>query len=121
MRVLCRRIESPTTGTDLERSPWLTVGREYVVLEIVAYPGREVLLRVLGDDGAGGPGLWDSRLFTATSESLPGTWAASIDDDGTVRMGPGPWQRDGFWEDYFDGDSAAISDFQAALEAVDGV
>lgn len=119
MRGLCRRIESPTTGGELEDSPWLTIGREYDVLEIVAYPGREVLLRISGDDGAGGPGLWDSRLFATTSASLPTSWVASIDADGTMRMGPGAWHRYGFWEAYFDGDPRAVSDFKAGIQDVD--
>lgn len=120
MKVRCRRIESATTGAEMARSPWLTVGREYVVLEIVAYPEREVLLRLSGDDAAGGPGLWDSRLFGATNERIPVTWAATVDEDGVLRMGPEAWQRDGFWEAYFDGDSAAVGEFRAALKDVDG-
>jgi hypothetical protein len=117
MRVLCRRIESATTGAGLERSPWLTVGREYDVLEIVAQPGREVLFRLLGDDATGGPGLWDSRLFTAASTDLPSHWVASVDGNGIIRIGPEAWQREGFWEAYFDGDPAAVRAFESAVES----
>ncbi len=53
---------SPTTGERLRKSPWLTVGKIYTVLALSAEPGREVLLRLIGDD-EGGPGLFPSELF----------------------------------------------------------
>jgi hypothetical protein len=117
MRVLCNRIASPTTGEDLETSAWLSVGREYDVLEVVAYPEGEVLLRLLGDDPSGGPGLWDSRLFTTKSTAMPADWAATVDDAGALHLGPAKWQRDGFWEAFFDGDPDAIRDYDDVLKA----
>lgn len=117
MKVVCRRIESATTDEAITTNPWLTVGREYDVLEVVAYPGGEILFRLLGDDQAGGPGLWDSRLFMANSTEVPASWVASVDDEGAVRLGPEAWQRDGFWEAYFDGEPAAVDDFRTAMQA----
>ena len=67
MKVVCRRVVSATTGEELERSPWLTIGREYSVLEIVASPDGGVSLRLVGDPPSlrfGTHGC--SKLSTAT-------------------------------------------------------
>jgi hypothetical protein len=119
MRVVCCRVVSPTTGEEMGGSPWLTVGREYAVLEITAYPGREILFRILGDDAQSGPGVWDSRLFRSVSTGLPATWTAAVDEEGVLTIGPEKWRRDGFWEAYFDRDEQAVQDFEDALE--DGI
>ncbi len=118
MKVVCERIESPTTGEVLTTSTWLTVGREYDVLEIVAHPGSEVLLRLLGDDSSGGPGLWDSRLFRTSSRTIPASWAVHVNEAGEVHVGPETWQRSGFWEAFYDGDPQANRDYDDALEAL---
>ena|SRR3712207_4029823 len=118
MRVVCQRIVSPTTGEKLRSSPWLTVGHEYLVLEVVADPAGEVRFRLLGDDETGGPGVWDARLFTIASGRVPAVWTATLDDRGVLTLGPTGWQREGFWEDYFDRDSAAVADFEEAKRAL---
>jgi hypothetical protein len=118
MRVVCDRIVSPTTGESLTTSPWLTVGREYEVLEVVAYPEGEIQFRLLGDDAGGGPGVWDSRLFHTSSGDVPADWVATIDERGVLRLGPAAWQREGFWEAFFDDDPAAIHDYDDALKKI---
>jgi hypothetical protein len=107
MRVICTATAGATTGEPVSTSPWLTVGREYVVLEIVARPGRDVLFRVATDQ-SGSPGLWDSRLFRTVATDMPASWSAALDDNGVVTIGPESWQRVGFWEAYFDGDPEAV-------------
>lgn len=118
MKVVCRRLASGLTGEPAETSPWLTVGREYDVLEIEAYPEREILLRILDDGEAGGPGVWDSRLFEVVSGALPSTWTVALGDGGALIIGPAAWRREGFWEDYFDRDPDAVSLFDDALRAM---
>lgn len=118
MRVVCRKIVSATTGEEVRTSPWLTVGREYVVLEMVAEPGGVVELRLLGDESEGGPGLWDARLFTVSSPAPSSAWTVAIHGDGAVRIGPAAWRRPGFWEAFFDGDRDAVAEFEEATEAM---
>jgi hypothetical protein len=88
-------------------SPWLTVGREYDVLEILADPGQRVLLRVETDE-SGSPGLWGAGLFRTVSAQIPPSWSADIQDDGSVMLGAEGWRRPGFWERYYDGDPSAV-------------
>ena len=117
MSVRCNRIVSPTTGEEMATSPWLTVGREYDVLEVVSEPGREVLLRVVTDESAS-PGLWDSRLFTTVETHIPRTWSVVVHADGSVTLGPTAWRSPGFWESYFDGDSEAVREYELVVETL---
>ena len=114
MKLRCTRIVSPTTGESLTTSPWLTVGREYEVLEISALVGREIHFRIQ-TDRTGSPGLWDSRLFETVEADIPADWIASIDDAGNLTLGPAAWQRLGFWEDYFDGDPEAVRTYEQVV------
>jgi hypothetical protein len=36
MKVLCTKVPSPVDGVELGSSPWVTVGCEYTVFEVVA-------------------------------------------------------------------------------------
>ena len=74
-----------------------------------------MLFRLMGDDDQGGPGVWESCLFTAPSAELPGSWTATVDDQGVLTIGPEAWRRRGFWEAYFDGDADAIQEFNDEL------
>jgi hypothetical protein len=107
-------IVSPTTGEAMATSPWLTVGREYDVLEIFAESERGVLLRIETDE-SGTPGLWDASLFTTVSAEIPASWSAEVQADGSLTIGPDAWRRSGFWESYFDGDPGAVSVYNDAL------
>jgi hypothetical protein len=115
MKVRCLRIASPATGEELDKSSWLTVGREYVVLQIVALPGREVLLRLEGDK-PGSPGLWESSLFETVDTGIPASWSAHVDEDGNLSIGPDAWRRQGFWDDFFDDDPEAVREYHALAE-----
>jgi hypothetical protein len=116
MKVVCRRLVSPTTGEELEASPWLTIGQEYSVLSVVASPDRGVSFRLEGD--APGPGLWDSRLFEIVTGHVPAGWTAGLSEGGVLTLAPSRWQRPGFWEDYFDGVPEAVAAFEDEAEAI---
>ena len=117
MMVRCERLLSPTTGESLQKSPLLTIGREYRVLSVIAQPGKRTLLRLIDDEG-GRPSLWDARMFKTTTTRIPHIWGIRIDDDGILTLAPPDWQRDGFWEDYFEDDPRAVAEFQTALRAL---
>ena len=114
MKVRCERLLSPTTGEPIERSPLLTVGREYLVLSVIAQPGTRVLIRLIDDEGHS-PSLWDVRMFTTTSTRIPPNWGICLDKDGVLTIEPTEWQHDGFWEKYFDGDTRAVTEFETGL------
>lgn len=116
MKVVCRRLVSATIGEQLRSSPWLTIGRQYVVLEIEASPVRGVSFRLEGDEP--GPGLWDSRLFELVTENVPSVWTAGLSESGVLTLAPTSWQRSGFWESYFDGVPEAVDVFESARDAI---
>jgi hypothetical protein len=115
MKVRCERLLSPTTGVPIERSPLLTVGREYLVLSVIAQPGTRILLRLIDDEGRS-PSLWDARMFTTTSTRIPPNWGIRLGEDGVLTIEPTKWLHDGFWERYFDGDMCAVAEFDAGLK-----
>ena len=116
MKVLCTKIISPTIGEQVADSPWIQIGREYVVLAISAYPGRSPLLQILADDNS--PSWWDSEMFGTTSTRIPSVWVATVSDDGGVNFEPDRWRERGFWERYFDRDGDAEAIFQEELAKI---
>lgn len=115
MKVVCRRLASATTGEELSASPWLTIGREYLVLEIEASPTRGVSFLVEGDQP--GPTLWDAALFELATSHVPSVWTAGLDNGG-ITLAPKEWQSPGFWESYFDGAPDAVEVFESARAAI---
>jgi hypothetical protein len=108
MRVRCVRVPIPFDGAELESSPWVTVGREYPVLEVMAEFGTRIELHLLTDDGEN-IGWFDSHCFEVTDSTFPPNWIAHISEDGTFELGPASWREKGFWERYYDDfDPAAI-------------
>jgi hypothetical protein len=118
MRVRCERVVD-TMGRPVERSPWLTPGREYPVLEISAATGDRVLFRIVGDDRQT-PGLHEASLFTTVSPTMPSTWTAEVGDDGNLKIGPQAWKRPGFWEDFFDRKPEALAVFREEYQRMTG-
>lgn len=116
MKVVCRRLASATTGEQLSSSPWLTIGREYLVLEIEAKPARAVSFLVEGDQP--GPTLWDSTLFELVTSHVPSVWVAGLDDSGVLTLAPEQWQSSDFWERYFDKVPDAVDAFESARAAI---
>ena len=115
MRVRCTRLLAGLGKPELH-SGWLTVGREYTVLELSMIPaegtGRSAVeLRVEADD-ASIPALFDSASFEVIDGRLPPNWRALISADGRIGFSPGAWQRQGFWEDFFDQTAEALATYR---------
>jgi hypothetical protein len=87
----------------------LILGKEYVVLS-VDYYGREKTgldYRILDEQGT--PALYSYRLFEVVDPALPPEWQVSIYDGELFLIEPKAFftsTRNGFWEDYYEGDSA---------------
>ncbi len=107
MRVVCVDLRNPVTGETDAASPWLTLDHEYDVLEVYAYPGSRVELRLKSDDEST-PALFDSAMFMAVDSQVPKSWEAKIEDGGVLRLGPVAWMSPGFWEAFFDREPAAV-------------
>jgi hypothetical protein len=114
MRVVCIDLQNQVTGEDEGSSPWLTLDREYDVLEIYAYPGSYVELRLRSDDGVT-PALFHSAMFMTVDGQLPDSWEARVDEGGVLRLGPADWMEPGFWEAYFDREPGAVEAYERGL------
>lgn len=113
MKVRCVRLVNSVSGEPEARSPWLTVGSEYVVLALSVVPGRNVTFRLIGNDGRT-PALFAASQFEIIRGNIPSVWEVQIEEEGRLEIGPRPWLRPGFWEDYFDGMPEATTEFEAA-------
>lgn len=111
MRVVCIEVVNPMTAESAHRSGWLRTDQEYDVLEVYAYPGGRVELRLAADD-TGTPALFDSSMFMTVDSMLPAGWQAMLEEGGVLRLGPSEWMEPGFWEAYFDGAPPALEAFK---------
>jgi hypothetical protein len=98
-------------------SPWLTIGKEYLVLEIWVSEQTEPKFRVISDD-AGTPVLAWSSEFEATSDAIPKCWVAAF-GSGWLTFSPAAFRAQGFWERYFDGDDAARREFDETVRVIE--
>ena len=98
----------------MSASTWLRVDGEYVVVGILAVPGRRVELQVV-DDVEQAPSWWDSEMFMTTDARVPANWVAQVGEGGAVRLGPARWLAPDFWESYFDREPEAIKVFNEEL------
>ena len=112
MRVRCLRVLDPASGEPGGQSGSISVGGEYIVIEIIASPGRYVELRLHQIEGA--PSLWPSAMFETTDDSIPSNWRAEVSDSGFMSVRPGRWRR-GFWERYFNDDPEAVALYEEEL------
>ncbi|MBM7437759.1 hypothetical protein [Streptomyces sp. HB132] len=97
----------------------LTDGHEYVVLEISARFGMATSFRVeFIDHGLRQSALFDTRVFTVTSHSLPPTWQYFQLESGSFSLCPQPWNEPGFWDDYYDGDPLAVAVYEHERAAI---
>jgi hypothetical protein len=119
MRVRCHRIVSPISGEPRAAAPYLTIGREYEVLELLVHPPGDVRIRILDDD-AKTPSVWPLGSFEITKANLPSNWAIEVSEDGSIRLSPPAWLKEGFWEEYFDGKADAVTEFRQALSVISG-
>jgi hypothetical protein len=82
----------------------LTFGQPYVVMGIEANH-----LRILND--AGRPFLYPPNLFSMVDSREPFDWITEFGDDGERYSYPTPLNKSGFFEDFFDEKSKAVSTF----------
>jgi hypothetical protein len=89
--------------------PGLTAGRIYYVVGV-----EDDHFRVINDDGE--PILYEIGIFDVVDPSIPDDWVTRWFDDGDTKYcyidPPGLGGR-GFYEDYFDGVSYAVTRFRA--------
>jgi hypothetical protein len=76
MIVRCIRLLN-ALGEPVRTSKWLTIGKEYLVLEVFVDEQTGSRFRVISDD-AGTPILARSSEFEAVSDAIPKCWVATF-------------------------------------------
>ena len=110
MKVKCVVLLDEGNRKPLQTSPWLTIGKEYLVLGIYV-PFEEIpKFRLLGDDGAT-PALHDASQFEVVSNFLPSSWKIYIGSQKLLSIEPESWLTPEFWEAYFNFDPEARATF----------
>jgi hypothetical protein len=103
-------------GEPVRTSSWLTIGKEYLVLEVFVDEQTGSRFRVISDD-AGTPILARSAEFEAVSDAIPTSWVATFGPNW-LAFSPSAFRGD-FWVRYFDGDNAARSEFNEAVKMIE--
>lgn len=116
MKVACIRLNQPTEANSPNQDGWVTVGREYVVLEVCGR-GSSLKYRILGDDGVT-PALQAAEQFEITSPEIPSDWIFRVYPPQEWELTPAAWSADGFWMAYFDGDASAKDLFEKIASAL---
>lgn len=121
MKIICRKIISATTKKDLgESSPWLKLGKEYIVLAInlIEELGIEIYIQTEHFDE---PKFFDIDGFEFVDQSIPSSWVAKISQvyhRKVMSMLPKNWDYDNFFEDVGDEDSHAMKLFTQEAELI---
>jgi hypothetical protein len=100
----------------IKKDPWLTIGKEYLVLGVYGR-GNSFKYRILADDGRT-PALHDSDLFELVSAKIPREWVFHVYPPSEWEISPAVLAEEGFWVAYFDGDATARADFDQVVLAL---
>lgn len=118
MKVLCRKIISPS-GKDLGmNSPWLKIGSEYVVLAIVIVEGSGIQIYLQTEDNDE-PHFFGLTGFEFVNQNIPSLWVAKTTeahDRKVMMMLPLSWNYESFFEDMEDQNPKAIELFNKEVE-----
>jgi hypothetical protein len=113
MKARCVRLLG-SDGKPQDKSPWITVGSTYDILEVLWVRDRGWLLRLVGD-GENGVALFQLEMFDIVDRQIPSNWVATWHDEAFFSLCPEPWSRPGFWERYYDHDPDAIQTFKEEM------
>jgi hypothetical protein len=103
----------------LQGTSALREGAEYVVLEVIAPPGRAVKFRVEFSEGQWEQSaLFDSRAFRVISHEIPPNWQFFQGEFGEFTLRPEPWNRTGFWESYYDHEPQSLEIYEIERQKI---
>lgn len=96
----------------------LTIGKEYVVIELLSSVRKGISYRLVGDNQDGSPAVFPATEFEIISNSVATNWALTIKKNGLIVNGPVPWREPEFWEKCYDGDSAALEIYKREARVI---
>jgi len=112
MKVICRKIISPITKEDLgNESPWLKLGKEYVVLALeLSSKGIRIVIKT---EHFAEPAVIDIDGFEFVDQKIPSSWITNVmsEENGKkiIIMLPASWNYESFFEDLEDGKPEAVA------------
>lgn len=118
MRVLCRKIISPS-GKDLgKNSPWLKVGNEYIVLAIIfaENSGLQIYIQTEDQDE---PHFFSLTGFEFINQKIPSSWITKTTETygrKIMTMLPASWNYESFFEDIENQELKTIELFNQEVE-----
>jgi hypothetical protein len=117
MKVKCLKIYNEHTKKYENESPWLTVGKEYLILAIEVYNNR-VLYLLVGDNTDNSPSLQNALQFEIISEKIPKNWELISGNLCLFILGPKVWRNVGFWESCYNNDPAALEIYKREAKII---
>lgn len=103
MKVKCISIYNDHTKKYETESYWITIGKEYTVLEILICPNGALEYRMAGDHPLGAPAIYKAFQFEIISKLIPSNWQLGFYGDDLIVVGPKAWNTPGFWDACYDG------------------
>lgn len=116
MKVQCIKLID-SLGNSASTSAWLTVGNVYHVLSLLLDSGGRWLLRLVGDSEPG-VGLFPLQQFEIVSAKVPDCWVVTWNGSGVFELTTEAWRQDGYWERYFEGETAAYRIFEREMARI---
>lgn len=89
-------------------SEHLTIGKEYVVIELLSMIEEGIFYRLIDDGRDGSLGIFPAIEFEITSTSVATNWVLAIKKNGLIVNGPASWRESEFWEKCYDGDPSSL-------------
>lgn len=93
----------------MARSAWAKLGHLYHVLSVWIEPGQ-TKFRLIGEEPT--PALFEPEMFEVTSSVIPGSWVITVPKLHCLSLAPLPWNREGFWGEFFDRKPEAVACFE---------
>jgi hypothetical protein len=111
-----------TYGKEVPNSPWLTKGKEYIVLGLFINK-KETKLYLESDDGQAA--YFDIQGFEILSNYIPSNWNLFYQNT-TISLYPKKWKAvgekgvRGFWEGYTDGELEMVELYEQERDLIYG-
>ena len=121
MKVKCINIYNEHTKKHENSSHFLTIGKEYIVLEIscsVKANSNNIAYRLVGDDPSKSPAIFNAKQFEIISNTQPKNWITTIGKNGFIEIGPKSWQTPNFWESCYDLDKDALEIYKREAQII---
>ena len=117
MKVRCIKLFD-ARGAPQSTSSWLTIDKVYDVLTLEFDRNGQWLVRVVGD-GKSGVALFPFESFVVASPTLPLSWIAWWNIEGSFQLAPERWTKPDFWERFYDREPDAVSIFEEEKQSIE--